>query len=243
MTLLTQHPKKMDLKSLTPSEMEQFIAPYGKERYRTSQLLRWLYKEGVHSIHEMTNLPKRFRQALDEVSVISSLNIRRVEQARDGTKKILFELEDGNCIESVLIPDKRRLTLCVSTQVGCALGCRFCLTGKKGLAREGKAKEAFAEEARLRQLAAQNNDAGRDAAGKAFKVSGPLLRGPFLRLPTVSPAVGAGSPAATGRPATEPGGLQAGVDPCPGDHLLGDFQSKIQRTGETAVLLGVRLGL
>ena len=135
MTLLTQHPKKMDLKSLTPSEMEQFIAPYGKERYRTSQLLRWLYKEGVHSIHEMTNLPKRFRQALDEVSVISSLNIRRVEQARDGTKKILFELEDGNCIESVLIPDKRRLTLCVSTQVGCALGCRFCLTGKKGLAR------------------------------------------------------------------------------------------------------------
>jgi 23S rRNA (adenine2503-C2)-methyltransferase len=135
MTELTLNPKKTDLKNLAPSEMEQVIAPYGKERYRTTQILKWLYKEGVHSVDEMTNLPKRFRQALDEVSVISSLDTRRVEEAKDGTKKFLFELADGNCIESVLIPDKKRLTLCLSTQVGCALGCRFCLTGKKGLVR------------------------------------------------------------------------------------------------------------
>jgi len=135
MTELTQNPNKTDLKNLTPSEIEQFIAPYGKERYRTPQILRWLYKEGVHSIHEMTNLPKRLRQELDHVSAVSSLIARRVEQAKDGTKKFLFELADGNCIESVLIPEKRRLTLCLSTQVGCALGCLFCLTGKRGLIR------------------------------------------------------------------------------------------------------------
>jgi 23S rRNA (adenine2503-C2)-methyltransferase len=135
MTELTQSHHKTDLKNLTPSEIEQFISPYGKERYRTSQMLKWLYKEGVHSVHEMTNLPKRLRQELDQVSVVSSLITRRVEQAKDGTKKFLFELADGNCIESVLIPEKKRLTLCLSTQVGCALGCLFCLTGKRGFIR------------------------------------------------------------------------------------------------------------
>jgi 23S rRNA (adenine2503-C2)-methyltransferase len=135
MTELTQDLKKIDLKNLAPSEIEQVIAPFGKERYRTTQVLKWLYKEGVHSIDEMTNLPKRLRQAMDQVSTLSSLNVRQVQQGKDGTRKFLFELADGNCIESVLIPDKKRLTLCLSTQVGCALGCRFCLTGKKGWVR------------------------------------------------------------------------------------------------------------
>jgi 23S rRNA (adenine2503-C2)-methyltransferase len=135
MTELTQSPKKTDLKNLTPSEIETFIASYGKERYRTTQILKWLYKEGVHSIDEMTNLPKRLRYVMDQVSTIPSLSTRRVEQGKDGTKKFLFELADGHCVESVLIPDKKRLTLCLSTQVGCALGCRFCLTGKRGLVR------------------------------------------------------------------------------------------------------------
>jgi 23S rRNA (adenine2503-C2)-methyltransferase len=99
-------------------------------------MLRWLYREGVHSIDEMTNLSKKFRQELKNVSSISLFHPLRVEEARDGTKKFLFQLEDGNLIESVLISDKSRLTLCVSTQVGCALGCRFCLTGKKGWKRD-----------------------------------------------------------------------------------------------------------
>jgi len=121
---------------LSPQELKQFITSFGKERYRCIQMLRWLYREGVHSIEEMTNLSKKFRQELKEVSTISSLRTLRVEQAKDGTKKFLFQLEDGNCIESVLISDKSRLTLCISTQVGCAFGCRFCLTGKKGWKRD-----------------------------------------------------------------------------------------------------------
>lgn len=127
---------KSDLKNLSPLELEKFMAPFGKERYRSTQVLRWLYQNGVHSIEEMTNLSKKFRQDLDRVSFISTLCLLKEEEARDGTKKFLFQLEDGNRIESVLIPDKRRLTLCISTQVGCALGCRFCLTGKKGWKRD-----------------------------------------------------------------------------------------------------------
>ncbi len=128
--------QKVDLKNLSPPELEDFISSFGKERYRNIQVLRWLYKKGVHSIDEMTNLSKTFRQDLNKISFISTLHSLHVEQAKDGTKKFLFQLEDGNRIESVLIPDKKRLTLCLSTQVGCALGCRFCLTGKMGWKRD-----------------------------------------------------------------------------------------------------------
>jgi 23S rRNA (adenine2503-C2)-methyltransferase len=129
--------EKVDLKDLSHPELEEFIASFGKERYRSIQILRWLYQnqKGVHSIGEMTNLSKKFREELSRVSFISNLHSLKVEQATDGTKKFLFKLEDGNRIESVLIPDKKRLTLCVSTQVGCALGCCFCLTGRNGFKR------------------------------------------------------------------------------------------------------------
>jgi 23S rRNA (adenine2503-C2)-methyltransferase len=124
--------EKTDLKNLNSSELEAFIAPFGKERYRTTQILRWLYPKGVHSFDEMTNLSKKLREELTKVSFISNLHPSRTEEAGDGTKKFLFELEDKNRIESVLIPDKDRLTLCISTQAGCAFGCKFCLTGKMG---------------------------------------------------------------------------------------------------------------
>ena len=125
-------PEKVDLKNLSPPELEKFVGFLGKERYRSIQILRWLYKEGVHSIDEMTNLSKKFREELARIGFVSNLQPAKIEEAADGTKKFLFELSDGNQIESVLIPDKKRLTLCVSTQAGCALGCQFCLTGKTG---------------------------------------------------------------------------------------------------------------
>lgn len=133
--------EKVDLKNLNPLELKELMTSFGKERYRSIQILRWLYQKGIHSIHEMTNLSKSFRQQLNEVSFISTLQPLHVERARDGTEKFLFQLHDGNTIESVLIPDKSRLTLCVSTQVGCAFGCRFCLTGKTGWKRDLKASE------------------------------------------------------------------------------------------------------
>ncbi|MBM4276829.1 MAG: 23S rRNA (adenine(2503)-C(2))-methyltransferase RlmN [Deltaproteobacteria bacterium] len=127
--------EKVDLKNFSPSELESFIASFGKERYRSIQLLRWLHKIGVHHFDEMTNLSKGFRQELNQICFISSLSPLQIEKSKDGTQKFLFQLEDGNRIESVLIPEKKRLTLCLSTQAGCAMGCRFCLTGKMGLKR------------------------------------------------------------------------------------------------------------
>jgi 23S rRNA (adenine2503-C2)-methyltransferase len=132
---------KTDLKELNISELSKLIGSLGKERYRTPQILKWLYSIGVRSFDEMTNLSKKFREELDQISFISELLPLRTEEAKDGTKKFLFQLDDGNRIESVLIPEKQRLTLCVSTQVGCAMGCRFCLTGKKGLKRNLTASE------------------------------------------------------------------------------------------------------
>jgi 23S rRNA (adenine2503-C2)-methyltransferase len=123
---------RKDLKNLSLSELEELIRSFGKEKYRSTQILRWLYQKGAHSFDDMTNLSKKFRRELEEVSFISNFHPVRVEEAEDGTRKFLFRLEDGSGVESVLIRDKGRLTLCLSTQVGCALGCRFCLTGKMG---------------------------------------------------------------------------------------------------------------
>jgi 23S rRNA (adenine2503-C2)-methyltransferase len=128
--------EKIDLKNLSPSELVEFLASFGKESYRSTQMLRWLYQQGVQSFVEMTNLSKGFRQELSQISFISVLRPLQVEKAGDGTQKFLFQLEDGNRIESVLIPDRTRLTLCLSTQVGCAFGCRFCLTGRTGWKRD-----------------------------------------------------------------------------------------------------------
>ena len=133
--------ERVDLRNLSPSELLDFLGSFGKERYRSIQILRWLYQEGVQSFDEITNLSKKLRQELSQVSFLSVLRPLCIEQATDGTRKFLFQLEDGNRIESVLIPDKARLTLCVSTQVGCAFGCRFCLTGKAGWKRDLRVSE------------------------------------------------------------------------------------------------------
>jgi len=132
---------RIDLKDFSPAELREFVASYGKEKYRTLQLLKWLYQKGASSFEEMTNLPKKLREEWKQFCSISTLTPIRLQIARDGTKKFLFQLEDGNRIESVLIPERNRLTLCVSTQVGCGLGCQFCLTGKKGFRRNLKPSE------------------------------------------------------------------------------------------------------
>ncbi len=124
-----------DLKDLTLHELEAFIAGCGKERYRARQIFRWLYRRGATTFAQMTDLAQGFREELKRIARISSLQPTTVESSPDGTQKYLFELEDGNAVESVLIPNDGRLTLCISTQVGCAMGCRFCLTGKGGFTR------------------------------------------------------------------------------------------------------------
>jgi 23S rRNA (adenine2503-C2)-methyltransferase len=126
----------VNLKDLSLNELEALIAGIGKERYRARQIMRWLYRHGASSLEEMTDLAKELRAELGRMARISSLSLLAEERSSDGTRKYLFGLEDGNQVESVLIPDDDRLTLCVSTQAGCAMGCCFCLTGKGGFARD-----------------------------------------------------------------------------------------------------------
>jgi len=124
-----------NLKDMTVEELETFISSLGKERYRARQIMTWLYRKRVSSLPEMTSLSKAMRQFLAEKTSFYSPLPVKTKVSQDTTKKVLFQLYDGHCVETVLIPGKTHWTVCVSTQVGCRMGCRFCLTGRQGLIR------------------------------------------------------------------------------------------------------------
>ena len=126
---------KIDLLNLTLPEIDSFLESLGLEGYRSSQIKRWIFKEGVTAFDQMSNLSKKTRSLLEENLFLSRLKIEKILLSSDGAKKYIFQVDQENTIESVLIPDKSRLTLCISTQAGCSRGCKFCLTGKKGLSR------------------------------------------------------------------------------------------------------------
>jgi 23S rRNA (adenine2503-C2)-methyltransferase len=132
---------KTDLKDLDASEMEVWAAEQGLESYRARQIRQWLLGKKVSSFQEMTNLPKSLRDRLEDTADITPLEQVRSFTSEDGTRKLLFRLRDHLLIESVLIPERDHLTLCVSSQAGCAMNCRFCLTGKQGLKRNLTASE------------------------------------------------------------------------------------------------------
>lgn len=123
------------------SELNGWASSLGFEPFRARQIFRWLCRSDVTSFDQMTNLQKELRQRLSGLSYISSLHPKKIERAQDGTRKFLFALSDGNHIESVLIPERGHHTLCLSSQVGCAMGCRFCLTGRGGFKRNLKTSE------------------------------------------------------------------------------------------------------
>ena len=124
-----------DLRDLQLHDMGALLAAEGEPAFRATQLCQWVYKRQVTSVQHMTDLPERLRQRLQQQVYISTLTELRHQQSADGTEKYLFGLDDGNQIETVLIPADDRRTLCVSTQVGCAIGCKFCLTAQGGLVR------------------------------------------------------------------------------------------------------------
>lgn len=126
---------KPNLKDMTLPEITDFILSLGKEKYRTQQIMKALYQQGATSFEEMTTLARDFRVKLGALAMVSQPEAVRTQTSRDGTKKILFRLADGLMIESVIIPGKRQWTACLSSQVGCRMGCRFCLTGRQGLQR------------------------------------------------------------------------------------------------------------
>jgi 23S rRNA (adenine2503-C2)-methyltransferase len=132
--LTYQRADKTDLKDLTLPELRAFLQPLDKAAFRASQLVKWIYAYGVTDFGRMTNLSKSFRERLAEVAYVSTLQPAVTQVSDDGTVKFAFTVP-GGAIESVVIPDEGRLTLCLSTQVGCALACAFCYTGSLGLTR------------------------------------------------------------------------------------------------------------
>jgi len=128
-----------DLLSLTPDELRsslgEHFAARGQPSYRAGQVERWIYERLARSVDEMTDLPSAERDALSEAFRIDEPVADKVQRSQDGTVKHLWRLTDGELVESVLIPTDRRLTLCISSQAGCAMGCTFCATGWGGFDR------------------------------------------------------------------------------------------------------------
>jgi 23S rRNA (adenine2503-C2)-methyltransferase len=124
-----------NLLDFTLEEMEEFISSLGKEKFRARQIMKWLHQCGSLSFDDMTTLSRDFRARLSELARISRPQIIKMLTSTDGTKKALLRLEDGLFIESVLIPGKSHWTICLSTQAGCAMNCKFCLTASQGFKR------------------------------------------------------------------------------------------------------------
>src|SRR5881296_3889210 len=137
----TSRMSRQNLLDLLPSELEDLAESLGVPRYRGRQIASWLYGKGATDIEAMSDLPRDFRAVLSERAVVAVPEIERRTPSQDGSQKLVLRLEDGARIQSVLMPDADRLTLCVSTQVGCGFGCAFCFTGTMGLERNLTAGE------------------------------------------------------------------------------------------------------
>ena len=135
-----------DVLSMTQDELKTFLRSLVEPSYRASQVFRWLHAERVTSFDSMTDLSKALRERLKEQAVITVLDAERIQESGiDGTKKVLLRLSDGNLIESVLMKYKFGHSVCVSTQVGCRMGCRFCASTIGGLVRNLSASEILGE--------------------------------------------------------------------------------------------------
>ena len=165
--------KKQSIKGLALKELQEFVESLGEKRYRAAQLFSWMYAKGAESFDEMTDISKEFREVLASSARLDSLELERKSVSpTDGTTKFLFRLNDGLMIESVLIPapdpdssepdedepdvspaSDKRLTLCVSTQVGCPLDCKFCATGTMGFLRNLTAGEIVDQVIQAQRLA------------------------------------------------------------------------------------------
>jgi 23S rRNA (adenine2503-C2)-methyltransferase len=130
-----------DLAELERPALESMLVARGLPAFRARQIFAWLYKRGVGDLGEMTDLPRELRASLAAELAITAPVLAQREVSVDGTEKFLLRLADGRHIESVFIPDTPAMTFCVSTQVGCAMGCAFCLTGRMGLVRNLTAGE------------------------------------------------------------------------------------------------------
>jgi 23S rRNA (adenine2503-C2)-methyltransferase len=155
---MTLDHEKTDLKNLTQDELVEYVESLGQPAFRGRQVLAWIYKPGITDFGQMTDLAKEFRAVLSEHARMSRFTEPITEISADGAVKFAFRLEDGPLIESVLIPEEDRNTLCVSSQAGCAMGCRFCLTGGMGFSRNLTRAEIINQVCAVRDWMLENED-------------------------------------------------------------------------------------
>ena len=130
-----------NLLELTPDEIVSLVESLGQPAYRGRQLATWVYVKGVADFAAMSDLPRELREKLSAEAVVAPPTLHDRQVSRDGSAKLILRLGDGQMVQAVVMPDRDRLTLCVSTQVGCGYGCAFCLTGTMGLLRNLTAGE------------------------------------------------------------------------------------------------------
>ena len=136
---------KIDIKDLSRQQLSDWLSDRGLRSFRTDQIMRWIYLQQTDDFDTMTNLGKALRADLKASFVSQRLQVEDERVSTDGSLKLLFRLNDGHHIETVLIPEKDHYTLCISSQVGCAQGCRFCMTARGGFVRNLSAGEIISQ--------------------------------------------------------------------------------------------------
>lgn len=148
--------EQKDIRSLSLSELEVFIVGIGEKKFRASQIMEWIWKKGAVSFDDMSNLPKPLRDKLSENFRFGNVVCVYSVASVDGTRKFLFETADSYRFEGVLIPSADRVTACISTQVGCQMGCAFCATGQLGFKRNLTSGEIFHQVFSLNRLSEES---------------------------------------------------------------------------------------
>jgi 23S rRNA (adenine2503-C2)-methyltransferase len=144
-SLATVTGAKVNLLGFTREQMEDYFLSIGEKKFRAQQVIKWIHQLGVDDFEQMTNVSKALRQKLAEIAEIRAPEVVHREYSADGTRKWVMKVGNNSMVETVLIPDGERKTLCVSSQVGCALDCSFCSTGKQGFQRDLSAAEIIGQ--------------------------------------------------------------------------------------------------
>ena len=155
---MTATPICQDIKDLGKKQLISWLEGHDIRSFRAGQIMRWIYLRQVESFDQMTDLRLDVRNLLSEHFRIDRLRQVDTATSRDGSRKYLWQLTDGNCVESVLIPEKNHFTLCISSQVGCAQGCRFCRTAQGGLIRNLTRGEIVAQVRDMQHILASRQD-------------------------------------------------------------------------------------
>lgn len=145
--------EKNNIREVSLQDISAFLTQNGEKVFRAKQIWQWIWQHGVNSFEEMTNLSKNTRELLQNHYYFDTLTPYRIQTASDGTTKTAWRLTDGEIIESVLIPGNQKFTVCVSSQAGCQLGCKFCATGTLGFKRNLTAGEIFEQVIRAQKAA------------------------------------------------------------------------------------------